>query len=145
MNHHDYDILQNFQPKHADDMNQGFPFLNAQNVLSCDNGSSSSTTPSINSEQSSNNDTTPSDRRSRILEKNRRAGKSIIMRNCALFFSNSKNWPAARCRQRKKLWIEELTRQHEQSKLHNDQLHELIPRLREEVYALKSQLLSHEG
>ncbi|KAI8137745.1 hypothetical protein BJV82DRAFT_633863 [Fennellomyces sp. T-0311] len=130
MNHHDYDLLRSLHGKHHDDANQGFPLLTAQDVLACDSGSSSqpSSTPSslLESEPStSSSNDIAGDRRSRTLEKNRRA--------------------AARCRQRKKLWVEELARQHEQVKQRNEQLQEMIPRLREEVYSLKNQLLAHEG
>ncbi|KAI9494617.1 hypothetical protein BDB00DRAFT_871171 [Zychaea mexicana] len=66
-----------------------------------------------------------SNRRQRMLEKNRRA--------------------AARCRQRKKIWTEELAQQHQEAKRRNDELQGLVPQLREEVYSLKNQLLAHEG
>ncbi|KAG2222192.1 hypothetical protein INT45_014089 [Circinella minor] len=65
------------------------------------------------------------DRRLRMLEKNRRA--------------------AARCRQRKKIWVEELTQQHQEAKRRSDELQGIILNLREEVYSLKSQILAHEG
>ncbi|KAI8149404.1 hypothetical protein BJV82DRAFT_685556 [Fennellomyces sp. T-0311] len=131
MNYHDYDIIEyEKHQKHNYDANQGFPLLTAQNTLSCDSGLSSRHTaiqPSHFENEpstSSSNDCT-TDRRSRTLEKNRRA--------------------AARCRQRKKLWVEELTRQHEQSKQRNELLQEMVAGLREEIYSLKNQLLVHDG
>ena len=52
---------------------------------------------------------------------------------------------AARCRQRKKIWVEELTQQHQEAKRRSDELQGIILNLKEEVYSLKSQILAHEG
>ncbi|KAI9266727.1 hypothetical protein BDA99DRAFT_558774 [Phascolomyces articulosus] len=169
-----------YNNNHNDDINQGFPVMDAHQLLSNDDNNrpfssssssssllkapppppteqptvietatsipvtttinpstmsfaeqSTESTPSTNSSNSNSNINSSStlnendDRRLRMLEKNRRA--------------------AARCRQRKKIWIEELTQQHQEAKRRNDELQGIIPGLKEEVYTLKNQLLAHEG
>ncbi|CDH58870.1 predicted protein [Lichtheimia corymbifera JMRC:FSU:9682] len=85
--------------------------------------SDSSTMPSSSS---ATNDPPLSDcQRTRVLERNRAA--------------------AARCRQRKKQWIEDLKTRHEELKDRNQCLYQTRTRLQNQVFKLKNELLLHEG
>ncbi|KAJ2008349.1 hypothetical protein GGI04_001163 [Coemansia thaxteri] len=74
---------------------------------------------------SSGNASVEQQRRNRFLERNRVA--------------------ASKCRQKKKVWIQELERRAENATMQNRSLHIAIAQLKEEVIILKSQLLTHRN
>ncbi|KAJ8662952.1 hypothetical protein O0I10_001128 [Lichtheimia ornata] len=88
---------------------------------SSSNHMSDSTMPS----SSSANDPFSDCQRTRVLERNRAA--------------------AARCRQRKKQWIEDLKTRHEELKDRNQCLYQTRTHLQNQVFKLKNELLLHEG
>ncbi|KAJ2801864.1 hypothetical protein H4R21_002638 [Coemansia helicoidea] len=78
-----------------------------------------------NGASASGNKTTASQRRQRFLERNRIA--------------------ASKCRQKKKMWVLELERRAEDMTMQNRSLHITIAQLKDEIMALKNQLLAHHN
>ncbi|KAI7885539.1 hypothetical protein K492DRAFT_190927 [Lichtheimia hyalospora FSU 10163] len=90
------------------------------------------TTSSSSSSNHTNDSTMPlandpfsDNQRTRVLERNRAA--------------------AARCRQRKKQWIEDLKTRHEDLRDRNQRLYHTRTQLQNQVFKLKNELLLHEG
>ncbi|KAI9005062.1 hypothetical protein DFJ74DRAFT_692473 [Hyaloraphidium curvatum] len=81
--------------------------------------------PSETPTSKSGGDADPDEKRRRFLERNRLA--------------------ASKCRQKKKQWIEELERASADSRARNKQLHALVDQMREELMALKNQVLLHQS
>ncbi|KAJ2766874.1 hypothetical protein GGI18_005916 [Coemansia linderi] len=97
----------------------------AKTRRSCSSGASSQNGGEDYEASHNMGESTTDQRRLRFLERNRMA--------------------ASKCRQKKKVWIQDLERRAEEATMQNRSLHIAVAQLKEEVLILRSQLLSHHG